>query len=228
MRVDSRKLKVQKGSGVFSLKSVAPLVMISLLLIFTAGCAKVVTPVFDPGKNLTIAVNFKDNIDTVANKYYIMFNNNTAPLPPFMPVQFVEPGDIPSQPEVDYYGVYYPTWKNYIVLDGNTFYLIKGPYTSEALPTKEVIATWNGSEPRKIMVTISLDKLAPTTDMLNFDIVTVDKTTKLVKDNLSSLNSTPSSYYIFTISDSTAAGSDEATPGIPGSLDILDWRMLIQ
>ncbi|MFH1710299.1 MAG: hypothetical protein ABH860_04420 [bacterium] len=187
-----------------------------------------VTPVFTAGKHITIEINFKENIDTTLNKYYILFNDNSAPLMPFMPIQFVEPGETPSQPEVDYYGQYYPTWKSYVVLDGNTFSFVKGPFTSEATPTKEVLAIWSGAQLKQILLTFEMSRLGTLTERLNFDIVSVDKTSKLVKDNLSPLNSSPSTYYVFTISDTTAAGSDETTTGISESMDILDWRVLVQ
>jgi hypothetical protein len=193
-----------------------------------SGCAKVVTPVFEAGKHIIIEINYKGNIDTTLNKYYILFNNNAAPQTPFMPIQFVEPGETPSQPDVDYYGQYYPTWKSYIVLDGNAFSFVKGPFTSEAIPTKEVIATWSGAQSRQILLTLDMSKLGTLTERLNFDFVSVDKETKLVKDNLSPLNSSPSTAYVFTISDTTASGSDEETSGIRESMDILNWRILVQ
>ena len=222
-------MRDMKQDKAFSFSSRAVFAVSILLLMFmVSGCAKVVTPVFPPGKHITIEINYKDNIDTTLNKYYILFNNNSAPLLPFMPTQFVEPGETPAQPEVDYYGQYYPTWKNYVVLDGNAFSFIKGPYTSEATPTKEVIATWSGVDPKKILLTIDTSKLGTLTERLNFDFVTVDKATKLVEDNLSPLNSSPSTSYVFTISDTTASGSDEATPGIRQSADILNWKVLVQ
>ena len=199
-----------------------------LLMFMISGCAKVVTPVFPPGKHITIEINFKDNIDTTQNKYYILFNNNSAPIIPFMPTQFVEPGETPAQPDVDYYGLYYSTWRNYVVLDGNAYSLVKGSFTSEATPTKEVIATWSGADPKKIFLTINMSKLGTLTQRLNFDFVSVDKTTKLVEDNLSPLNSSPSTYYVYTISDTTASGTDEETAGIRPSADILSWKVLVQ
>jgi hypothetical protein len=203
-------------------------VMMAIGCIALSGCAKVVTPVFEAGKHITIEINFKGNIDTIANKYYIIFNNNSAPLLPFMPVQFVEPGETPAQPDIDYYGQYYPTWKSFVVLDGNSFSFVKGPFTSEATPTKEVIATWSGAQSKQILLTFDMSKLGTLTERLNFDFVSVDKTSKLVKDNLSPLNMSPSTSYVFTITDTTATGSDEETPGIPESIDILNWRVLVQ
>jgi hypothetical protein len=193
-----------------------------------SGCAQTVTPVFDAGKYITIEIDFKANIDTIQNKYYMFFNNNAAPQVPFMPIQMVEPGDIPSQPDVDYYGQYYPTWKNFIVLDGNAFTLVKGPYTSEATPTREVLATWSGADSKQILITFDISKLGTLTERLNFDLVTVDKATKLVNDNLSPLNRSPSTNYVYTISNSIASGSDEATPGIRESGDILNWKVMVQ
>jgi hypothetical protein len=225
-RCEMRDVRRDKA---FSFSSRAIFATSILLLMFLAsGCAKVVTPVFPPGKQLTIEINYKASIDTSVNKYYILFNNNAAPLLPFMPTQFVEPGETPAQPEVDYYGQYYPTWKSYIVLDGNALSFVKGPYTSEATPTKEVVATWSGADSKRILLTLDMSKLGTLTERLNFDFVTVDKVTKLVEDNLSPLNSSPSTYYVYTISDTTASGTDEATAGIKESADILNWKVLVQ
>ena len=193
-----------------------------------SGCAQTVTPVFNAGKYITIEIDFKANIDTIQNKYYMFFNNNAAPQIPFMPVQMVEPGDVPSQPDVDYYGRYYSAWTNFIVLDGNAFTLVKGPYTSEAVPTREVLATWSGADSKQILFTFDISKLGALTDRLNFDFVTVDKAAKLVNDNLTFLNSSPSTNYVYTISNSIASGSDEATPGIRESEDILNWKVMVQ
>ena len=206
----------------------AVIIMLSISCIALSGCAKVVTPVFTAGKHITMEINYKGNIDTINNKYYLIFNNNSAPLLPFMPVQFVEPGETPAQPDNEYYGHYYPTWKSYVVLDGNSFSFVKGTFTSEAVPTKEVIAAWSGAQSNQISITFDMSRLGTLTERLNFDIVSVDKTSKLVKDNLSPLNSSPSTSYVFTITDTTATGSDEATPGIPESVDILNWRILVQ
>jgi hypothetical protein len=229
MRDERCEMRDAKRAGTYSLSFRALFV---ILIVFSTtmlcGCAKVVTPVFTAGKHLTIEINYKGNIDTILYKYYLIFNNNAAPQIPFMPNQFVEPGETPEQPEIDYYGQYYPTWKNYVVLDGNAFSLIKGTFTSEATPTKEVIATWSGADSRQILITFEMSRLGTLTERLNFDFVTVDKSSKLVKDNLSPLNSSPSTSYVFTITDSTATGSDEETSGIPESVDILNWRMTVQ
>ena len=199
-----------------------------LFVIMLCGCAKTVTPLFPAGNHITVSIDYRGNIDPILNRYYIIFNNNAAPKIPFMPIQFVEPGEIAQQPEINYYLDYYPSWKAYIVLDGNALYFVRGPYTSEAVPTKEVMATWSGMEIKRIEVTFNLDKFDSLAERLNFDFVTVDKETKIVKDNLSPLNSSPSPYYVFTIADSTVSGSDETTTVTRESLDILDWRVLIQ
>lgn len=205
--------------------------ILTALLLFSAGCSRTVTPLFPAGKNITIDINFRGGIDTgdYGNRYYIIFNNNSAPNIPFMNtgVQFVEPGIIPDQPDIDYYGKYYSTWKNYIVLDGNTYSLVYGPFTSEAVPTKETIATWNANEPGRMLVSFDIGRLGVLTDRLNFDFVTVNKETKMVMDNLSIDNKSLSSYYIFTIADSAASGSDEVI-GTSESADFTYWRVVIQ
>jgi len=229
MRDERCEMRDARGTGTFSLGfRILFIIVILSFATMLSGCAKVVTPIFTAGKHITMEINYKGNIDTINNKYYLIFNNNSAPLLPFMPVQFVEPGETPAQPDVDYYGQYYPTWKSYVVLDGNSFSFVKGPFTSEAVPTKEVIATWSGAQSSQIFITFDMSRLGTLTERLNFDFVSVDKTSKLVKDNLSPLNSSPSTSYVFTITDTTATGSDEATPGIPESVDILNWRILVQ
>ncbi len=230
-QVPSNKQILNSKPDHWALKFVNCLVIgIWSLVIVTAlcGCAKVVTPVFPPGKHITIEIDFRSNIDTSLNKYYILFNNDSAPILPFMPTQFVEPGDTPAQPDVDYYGQYYPTWKSYVVLDGNAFSFVKGSFTSEATPTKEVIATWSGADPNQILLTINMSKLGTLTERLNFDFVTVDKGTKLVEDNLSPMNSSPSTSYVYTISGTTVSGSDEVDTGISPSADILNWKVMVQ
>lgn len=229
MRDERCEMRDAKGAGTYSLSFRVLFIILTLsFATMMCGCAKVVTPVFTAGKHITIEVNYKGNINTTLNKYYIIFNNNTAPLIPFMPTQFVEPGETPAQPEIDYYGQYYPSWKSYVVLDGNAFSFIKGAFTSEAVPTKEVIATWSGADSKQVLITFEMSKLGTLTERLNFDFVAVDKSSKLVKDNLSPLNSSPSTSYVFTITDSTATGSDEETSGIPESVDILNWRITVQ
>ena len=236
MKVQNPKTKIQINDKIPISKRIHLSFVIGILfvichlsfVILLSGCAKAVTPVFPAGKTITIEIDYKGNIDTALNKYYILFNNNSAPLIPFMPIQFVEPGETPSQTDIDYYGQYYPTWKSYVVLDGNAFSFVKGPFTSEAVPTKEVLATWSGAQSKQILITFDMDRLGALKERLNFDFVSVDKSSKLVKDNLSPLNSSPSTSYVFTISDSTATGSDEETPGISESVDILNWRILVQ
>ena len=198
-------------------------------VIILCGCAKVVTPVFAPAKTITLDINYRGNIDTILNKYYIIFNKNSAPQIPFMPEQFVEPGEIPAQTEVDYYGKYYPSWMGFIVLDGNSFSYVGKPFTSEAIPTKEVIATWSGAEVKRIFLTINIGRIGTFTDKdrIHFDFITIDKSSKLVRDNLSTLNSSPSPCSIFTISDSSASGSDETTTVTRESLDILNWKVMV-
>ncbi len=200
------------------------------LLILLCGCAKVVTPEFQPGKTITINVNFMSALDTINNKYYIIFNKNAAPQIPFDPNQFVEPGEIAQQPNIDYYGQIYPTWMDYIVLDGNTFYLVAPPYTSEAIPTREALATINGPYSNSFMLTLDLSRLGNfvDSDRLNFDILSVDKTAKIVEDNLSLDNRSPSSYYVFTITNSVVTGSDETMSTTAEAWDIGTWRVMVQ
>jgi len=204
------------------------LYILIVLMPFLTGCAKVVTPVFEPGKHITFDINFRGDLDTVQTRYYIIMNHASAPQVPFAPVEFIEPGEKGSDPNEDYFGKYYPTWSHYIVLDGNTLYFVSSPYTYEAIPTKEVLAIWNAYDPKNILLTFDMSKLGTLGNRLYFDVITVDKETKMVKDNLSPLNNALSPYSIFTISDTTAAGSDEMITGTWEARDIINWRVLIQ
>lgn len=203
------------------------LLVMSLILCFSGGCAKVVTPVFDAGRNMTIDVNFRAAIDTVSNDYYILFNSVTTSKIPFDPVQFIEPGEVPQQPEIDYFTNYFNSWGEYIKLSGNTFYFAKPPYTSEVIATKEAIAILSGADPKRFTITLNMDKLAPYGDKIYFDIVTVDKSSKMVKDNLAQIVKGISPYYVFTINDSIVSATDETAAISPESADILDWRVIV-
>jgi hypothetical protein len=202
-------------------------ILLMMTMSLTTGCAKTVTPVFEAGKHITIDVNFRGAIDTTANDYYLIFNANTTPAIPFDPTQFIEPGEIPQQPDIDYFGKYFNTWGDYIKLSGNTFYLARPPYTSEAIATKEVVAILSGADPKHLSLTINMDNLMPFGDKIYFDVVSVDKTTKMVKDNLAQIPKGLSPYYIFTISDSIVSATDETAAVSPESADILDWRVLV-
>jgi hypothetical protein len=215
---DMRSEKRQRLSALFAL---------TFILCFASGCAKMVTPVFDAGKHITIDVNFKGAIDTVNIDYYILFNANTTPKIPFDPTQFIEPGEVPQQPEIDYFTSYFNSWGQYMKLSGNTFFFAKPPFTSEAIATKEVVAILSGADPKRFSITFNMDKLAPYGDKIFFDVVTVDKSTKMVKDNLAQIVKGLSPYYVFTINDSVVSATDETAAISPESADIVDWRVLV-
>jgi hypothetical protein len=189
-----------------------------------------VTPEFQPGKSITLNINYMNNLDTINYKYYMIFNKNASPVIPFDPTQFVEPGETATNPDIDYYNGYYNSWMDYIVLDGNTFYLVRSPFTSEAIPTKEAIATYGGPASSSILITLDLSRLGNfvDADRLTFDFLTVDKAAKIVKDNLSLDNKSLSSNYVFTISNSVVSGNDETSTITSESWDIGSWRVLIQ
>lgn len=205
------------------------LLLIVAALLLIAGCAKSVTPLFPLGKTITFDINFKENIDTAANRYYVIMRCSAAPRIPFTPIEFVEPSETPSQPDVNYFADYYSTWDNYLVLEGNTIYLAPGPFVSTEAVTRETVAIWNGSETKKIQVSFDISRLNLPANLLYFDFVTVDHSSRIVRDNLSKVNNTPSSQYIDTnYSGTFVNGSDEATEGIPCYLDILNWSVTVQ
>jgi hypothetical protein len=203
-------------------------------ILFSCGCSKTVTPIFQPGKTITIDISFNNNIDSVSNKYLILFNKNASSQLVFNPDQLVEPGEAPDIVKVDYYGAIYPTWLRYIVLDNGKLFFVSGPFTSEAAPTKEVIAAQMVKENNRLLINLDMSKFGvfASNDRLNFDIVTIDRTTgvksKIVKDNLTFDNKSISSYSIYTITNTSASGSDEVMTGTVEAGDITNWRILIQ
>ncbi|MFC1559852.1 hypothetical protein ACFL4F_01965, partial [Candidatus Margulisiibacteriota bacterium] len=199
--------------------------MILFMLFFASGCARTVTPPFSPGKTITFNVDFKEDIDPSVYRYYIIINSSEVVQLPFMPIEFIEPGDIPSQPEINYQD-YYDTWDYYFVLEGNAIYFATGPFSTSEAVTKEAIATWTGNEPKKLQISYDIGRLypSPTPTVLYFDFVTVGFSDKIVKDNLSPSNSGPSTQYInTTYAGAYVNGSDEDIGS--GDFDITNWSV---
>jgi hypothetical protein len=206
------------------------IILIAGLMLVAAGCSRTVTPLFPEGKTISLNIDFKDNIDGVNNNYYIIMRSAAAPNIPFTPIEFNEPDDTPSQPEIDYFGDYFSTWDYYFLLEGNTIYLASGPFVTSEAVTIEAIASWPGNKPKNLFITYDITRLYPTAvpNMLYFDVVTVDNENKTVKDNLSTVNSSLTSQYIDTTYAGTfVKGSDEETEGINMSLDIINWNVTI-
>jgi len=206
------------------------LITMVFILMMLSGCARTVTPLFPLGKTIIFDVNFKEDIDGSANRYYVILRSSSSAQIPFTPIKFIEPDDIPDQPEVNY-ADFYGTWNYYFVLEGNTVYLASGPFSTTEAVTKETIAIWNGSEPRNIRISYDIERLfpSPTPTALYFDFVTVGISDKIVKDNLSPVTGNVSTQNINTTYAGTfVTGSDEATPGIPGALDISGWSVSVQ
>ena len=206
------------------------LVMLILMLpMLSSGCAKTVTTLFEAGetppKTISIDVTFASTPEGVC---YILFGDSAPVQVPFRPDEFVEPPNLPVYTPKDYYSTFFPTWKNYIKIDGGALF-IPGPFTtSEAVTTPEVMAVYKGDQPNKITLTFDMTMEAPYKGQLYFDIVTVDKINPMVEDNLSPLNNSVSTNFIYTRSQTLTEGTDEATPGIPGGMDIQSWRIYIQ
>lgn len=204
------------------------IIFILILIIFAGGCARTVTPLFNQGKTITFNVTYKDNLDTTANRYYIIMHCASSAQLPFDPKRFIEPGDIPSQPEINYQD-FYNTWDHFFYLENNNIWLAKGPFVTTEAGTRESIAFWDNTNPKTLLINYDLNRLAMSSSIVYFDFVTVGVNDKIVKDNLSQGNNAVSVQNInTTFSGTFINGTDEATSPVPGSADILSWSVTVQ
>jgi hypothetical protein len=203
-----------------------------VLLIIVAGCSNTVTQLLPFGDELLVRVTFRENIDYVNNRYFMVISTPEAPSIPLGPPdsldEFLEPG---AQPQIgdlqDYYDNYFSTWHSYIILDASGFSLGKGPFIVNTQPTKETFQFAAG-DTSEIQFNISLARIFGNNlpERFYFDIVSVDYPSggaKYLKDKIS-----PPDHYIVINQGAVVSQSDEENTSISGSLDILDWEVKIE
>ena len=198
------------------------------------GCAQTVTQLVTFGDQMAVEVALKGNMDVNANRYFMVVSSNPnyrVPLPPPDIIsdapEMIEPGMVPAtgSPEA-YYTNFYSTWSGYIVLGPGGYYLVKGPFTLNQTPTREVLSGL-GEIGTKINFSFRLKRIFETVpDQIYFDFISVpwpSGQAKIPSDHLPSTNN-----YISKAVGSIAAVIDGEDNGVDGSLDIISCRVEIQ
>lgn len=203
-----------------------------LLSIIAAGCSNTVTQLLPFGDELLVRVSFRQNIDYINNRYFMVISTSEAPSIPLGPPdsldEFLEPGTLPQIGDVqDYYNNYYSTWHSYIILDANGFSLVKGPFVYNTPTVKETFQFVVG-DTNEIQFNLSLGRIFGNNlpQKFYFNIVSVDYPSsgaKYLKDKIS-----PPDHYIVINKGAVISKTDDENTNISGSLDILDWEVKIE
>ena len=205
------------------------------LFILLSGCARTVTIRPDVGSQMSIEITFRGDVDTVSNRYYMVFGGTS---PVFMDKDryFFAPGEDYLQEKLDtftqeaeYYDNFFRTWGDFVKLRDNTYYICNGPFSSATSHISYVLSllsyrTTSGEDPKKIKLVFYLSKLtAPLPEEIYFNFLAVDGSGRLrdklgATDNRISVNKGTSVHNI----------SEAADPSIGASLDIISWKVEIQ
>ena len=203
-----------------------------LLVILASGCAKTVTTEINFGSQLSVEVTLGGNLDVINNRYFLVLSTDETfniPLPPPNSLdEFLSVGDLPQQgsPE-SYYDKYYSTWSGYIEVNNLGYHLVKGPFDINTTPSSITLKTMDEIT-SKISFSFRLDQIfgSAVPQHIYFDFVTVKyplNDYKRAKDLLY-----PPKRYFPSASGSELSGSYEPNEGLDPSLDILNWKVIIQ
>ena len=216
------------------------LVICSLLIALSFGCAKTVTVLPDIGNQLQMQITFRGNIDPTVNKYYIVLSS-ASPKIPYQGTYFFGPGEPYDSTKLnvgsgylsDYYTNYFTSWSDFILLKDSSFFITNGPFTSTAshesyatATSLLVFRTISSSDPdalKKINLTIPFNRLSSLPVTLCFNFVSVDKD-GYMRDYLRSTDNSISTNVGTTISERRETTDMSIDPG----LDIISWSMVVQ
>ncbi|MCX5748825.1 MAG: hypothetical protein NTZ10_01075 [Candidatus Saganbacteria bacterium] len=201
------------------------------------GCAKTVVPLPNVGNQITVTITLRGDIDTVNNKYYMIFGSANPAIPYIdKPSYFFAPGENYDSLKMNvskdlnyYYTYYFTTWNDYILLKNDFYTVINGPfilanhvtYTGSYLDFRT--APGDPSLKKKIILTFNFNKLSTLPADLYFNFVCVDKD-GYQRDYLRATDNKVSVNAGTTISDKL----EPADPLIDPSLDIISWGMAVQ
>ena len=145
--------KLQNIFGIWFFKAGICLGFCCLILGFTSGCAKTVTPV-DFGQTMTVTVTLRGNANPFGNRYFLVLGHDSTFSTPRPPAQdgrnfeFLEPDVAPyglAHTADEYFTYFFNTWDGYIVLDSSqSFSLVHGPFVQGATVTRTPIQTFSG------------------------------------------------------------------------------------
>ena len=212
--------------------------VIFLSALFMAGCARTVTVLPDVGNRLSIEISFRGEVDTAANRYYMIFGDSSTR---FMDKgsYFFAPGEDYDKEKLDvsseaayYYDNFFSTWSDFIKLKDNTFYINNGPFSSlsehfsyaPALLSYRSIPSEGSEAAKKIELIFDLSKFPPPlpTDIY-FNFLSVGPDSRLrdllgATDNKISVN----------IGSEVHNIAEPPDASIDGALDIISWKAEIQ
>jgi len=206
---------------------------------FIGGCARTVTQLPAVGGQLSVEIKFRGDVDTVNNKYYIVFAPS-SPLRSSKNYYFFAPGDgydlnktdvLYASTEVSYYyNNYFYSWMDFIILKDMQYFISNGPYVSAA--SHEAYAAARGHlayrvEPsgadakKKINLDFYLSRLSvPLPEPLYFTFICVDPN-GVIRDLLLETNSIP------LTSGATVSNTEISDLLIDPSLDIISWSVTV-
>ena len=212
-------------------------VVCALTLALSFGCAKTVTVLPNVGNQLKMEVTFRGDIDSTANKYYIVLSSS-SPAIPYPGTYFFGPGESYDSNKLNvstdlsyYYTNYYSSWSDLILLKDSSFLITNGPFVSAALhtaytPSLLVFRAISSSDPdalKKINLTLFFNRLSSLTPTLYFNFVSVDKD-GFMRDYLRSTDNSIST----NIGTSISEKKETQDLSIDAALDIISWNMVAQ
>lgn len=206
--------------------------------LFLAGCARTVTVRPDVGNRMSIEITFRGEIDTSANRYYLVFGNN-SPLFVDKGRYYFAPGEDYDREKLDvsteasyYFDTFFYSWNDFISLKNNTFNITNGPFSSsvenssymaERLSLRDIPAA-GSADAKKIKLIFDLSKFPPPLPTeVYFNFLSVGPDGRLADvlgatDNKISVN----------IGSSVHDISEPQNPSIEGGLDVVSWKVEIQ
>lgn len=211
--------------------------VICSLSFLLAGCAKTVTTLPVIGNQLSIEITFRGNIDTAANRYYVVFGND-FPKTPYTGSYFFAPGEVYDQNRLDvsteasyYYTNYFSGWNDFILLKNNVFNITNGPFNNylnhnSYLPALLSYRDSSSSDPntaKKIVLKLDFSKLSALPAYLFFNFVAIDSQGR-IRDYLRATDNK------ILVNKGTSI-NDIPEPqdlSIDASLDISSWKMTVE
>ncbi|GEM_PF-886290 len=206
--------------------------------LFLAGCARTVTvrPVI--GNRMSVEISFRGDIDTAANRYYLVFGSSS---PQLMEKNryFFAPGEDYLQGSLDvftqesqYYDYFFSSWDDFIVLKDNTYQITNGPFSSLSAHSSYVpsfldyraLPSSGSEDAKKIKLEFDLSKFPGALPAeIYFNFLSVDADRRL-RDKLGAADNKIS----VNIGSSTHNISELPDPSIAAGLDIISWQVEIQ
>ncbi|MFA5104320.1 MAG: hypothetical protein WC527_04020 [Candidatus Margulisiibacteriota bacterium] len=206
--------------------------------LFLAGCARTVTVRPDVGNRMNIEISFRGEVDTAANRYYMVFGGNS---PHFIDKNryFFAPGEDYDREKLDisteaayYYDNFFSTWSDFMKLKDNVFYINNGPFSSlvdnfsytPVLLSYRTIPSAGSDDAKKIKLIFDLSKFPPPLPTeIYFNFLSIGPDSKM-SDLLGSTDNKIS----VNIGSSIHNISESPDMSIDGSLDIISWKVEIE